>query len=72
MDIPRCTGAFPPPCWRPLETIEKGRSATLICPQGHHGTLTDHDIGADGTVTPSAVCPHDGCTFHENVRLVDW
>lgn len=31
-----------------------------------------HSIAADGTVTPSYVCPVAGCTFHDFVRLVGW
>ena len=29
-----------------------------------------HRVAEDGTVTPSYVCPVDGCTFHDWVRLV--
>lgn len=38
-----------------------------------------HSVAADGTVTPSYVCPHtkaweghEPCTFHEWVRLEGW
>lgn len=43
-----------------------GQSATLRHPNG------GHTIAADGTVTPSVVCPYPPCTWHEWVRLGDW
>jgi len=39
---------------------------------GHIGSLTDHQIREDGTVSPSVVCPKDGCTFHEYIKLENW
>lgn len=44
----------------------------FTCPNGHTGSLASHDIAADGTVTPSVVCPHDGCPFHAWIRLAGW
>lgn len=48
----------------------------LRCPSGHTATLhtpsSGHQIDDAGIVTPSVVCPYDGCTFHEHVRLLDW
>lgn len=43
----------------------------IICPQGHTGTL-DHEIDDRGVVTPSVVCPEDGCGFHEHIKLNGW
>ena len=40
--------------------------------KGHEGLLTDHDIAADGTVTPSVVCTEEDCGFHDWVKLVGW
>jgi hypothetical protein len=58
--------------WWPLGTPE-GRSAVVRCPTcGECATLTDHTIAADGTVSSSLQCPHDGCTFHDHVRLEGW
>lgn len=57
--------------WRPLKTPD-GPSATLTCSKGHYGTLLDHEIAADGTVTPSVVCTEGGCDFHAYVRLEGW
>jgi hypothetical protein len=34
--------------------------------------LLDHEISADGSVSPSLDCPSDGCRFHEDVTLVGW
>lgn len=31
-----------------------------------------HRIMADGAVTPSVVCPCEGCGFHEHVKLTKW
>ena len=45
------------------------RPVWLRCPNGHLGTLVDHEFAADGTVTPSVVCADPGCGWHEDVRL---
>lgn len=51
-------------------------SVSLTCPHGHQACFgvgpKGHQIEADGTVTPSAVCPTAGCDFHEFVRLEGW
>lgn len=48
-------------------------TATMSCPGcGKGASLTDHEIKPDGTVHPSVVCPHDGCEFHEHLRLEGW
>ncbi len=52
----------------------------LRCSGGHDATLrhlqlnnsSGHTIAEDGTVTPSVVCPYDGCDFHKMVQLTDW
>ena len=44
----------------------------MQCPDGHPGALSDHQIAADGTVTPSVVCPEETCEFHQMIRLVGW
>ena len=48
------------------------RTALMKCPLGHIGDLSDHEIAADGTVTPSVQCGHLACTFHDFVVLQDW
>lgn len=68
-------GPRDPLTWAPLlEPIAEGhrRSAWIKCRNGHLATLTDHQIAHDGTVTPSVVCPADGCDFHEHVQLAGW
>lgn len=59
------------PSWKPLYGGPQV-SASFTCPAGHKGVLLDHEISADGTVQPSVVCPQDGCTFHDFVRLAGW
>ena len=53
-------------------TTPTGRTALFCCPNGQIGSLTDHEIQPDGTVQPSVVCPHDGCNFHEFIKLEGW
>lgn len=70
--IPRGTVWGDPGTWRGLQTAD-GRSASVTCPEcGESATLTGHDISDDGTVTPSVVCPHDGCSWHAWVKLDGW
>lgn len=48
-------------------------SASVRCPQCQQwGTLEDHTIEPDGSVSPSLDCPTDGCQFHEFVELENW
>jgi hypothetical protein len=58
--------------WRPLQKSDGSQTAWFRCPKGHLGMLSAHTIGADGTVTPSVVCPTEGCGFHEYIKLKDW
>ncbi len=59
--------------WRPWDFGPQGKTAAFICPKcGNLAMLIDHKIAPDGTVTPSVVCPHEGCTFHEFIRLEGW
>ncbi len=53
---------------------EGQRTALFCCPNGHIGTLSDHDIAADGIVSPSVVCPgrENGCAFHDWIKLEGW
>lgn len=60
-----------PLTWKPL-TSDGKQTATLVCSEGHYGSIPDHEIAEDGTVTPSVVCTQDDCTFHEHVKLVGW
>lgn len=56
--------------YRPA-TCDGVRSAVICCPScGERGSLAgSHQVGADGTVTPSVVCD---CGFHEFIRLEGW
>ena len=48
------------------------KSACIGCPLcGCHAAL-NHAVADDGTVTPSLVCPHDPCSFHEWGVLEGW
>ena len=65
--IPRQrSGSADGPWWWPF-----GRSAVVACPTGHTAML-DHGIAADGTVTPSLVCPAELCDWHVMARLEGW
>lgn len=50
------------------------RTAIVCCDKGHVGTAnpTIHSISADGTLSPSWVCPFKGCTWHVFAQLVGW
>jgi hypothetical protein len=62
-----------PGTWKALQNIRKGLSATFACPKCHMvGSLSDHEIAPDGTVTPSVVCPNEACDFHEYIQLEGW
>jgi hypothetical protein len=50
----------------------KGYTTMFCDPYGHAGSLEDHNIADDGTVSPSVVCAHDNCLFHEWIKLEDW
>lgn len=46
--------------------------AWVHCPRCDRRSALDHDIGADGKVSPSLVCPYDDCDFHDYVTLEGW
>lgn len=75
LSIPRydCSGDPPPLQWKPchVSTINRFK-AEMTCPYGHGLTLKGHSVAADGTVSPSVVCPMQGCNFHRFVTLVAW
>jgi len=59
--------------WRGVKREDGKRTAYLTCPQCKKWAgLWDHTIGHDGIVSPSVVCPTEGCWFHEMVKLVGW
>ena len=62
-----------PLTWRPVRIGSSERfTAMVVCANGHSGLLEDHEIGPDGTVSPSLVCPEVGCPWHETIRLDGW
>lgn len=58
--------------WKAVMLDDIALTASLACPHGHYGTIHDHSIAADGTVTPSVKCPAEGCDFHAMVKLDGW
>lgn len=65
-------GTQPPNSWW-INTLSDGRIQVLTrCANGHIGSLDDHTIADDGTVSPSVVCQKPGCNFHEFIRLDEW
>ena len=64
---------YKPGTWRFWDSGPRGKTAAFVCPIcGTLAMLIDHEIAPDGTVTPSVVCPTEGCDFHEFVRLEGW
>ena len=49
-----------------------GEKVTLVCPDCGKGYDLDHDVAANGVVSPSVDCPAAACSFHDNVTLVGW
>jgi len=50
-------------------------TAVICCPEcSRPGTLHPkiHRIAHDGTVSPSMVCGHLGCRYHEFIKLASW
>lgn len=82
IDVPKTEArAFeePPLSWKPFRDIDGSTGAIFTCTNGHTGTLVSpsrpedhHTIDDGGVVSPSVVCPEDGCGFHDHVRLVGW
>lgn len=58
--------------WRPMKRADGCPTAWFRCPNGRLGGLSAHTIAADGTVSPSVVCPQDGCGFHDHIKLLGW
>ncbi len=60
-----------PQTWWPIR--QGGRkSAMIVCPKCGCEAPLDHEIAADGTITPSLVCPYEPCDFHDWGRLEGW
>ncbi len=62
----------PGPWWTVLQDGPR-RSATVRCPKCEtRQTLTEHEIGDDGRVTPSLQCASEGCDYHVMATLEGW
>lgn len=63
----------PPPRGTWLAILIDGvRSARVTCLDCGKSYALDHEIAADGTVTPSVACPTDGCKWHVHIVLDGW
>jgi hypothetical protein len=64
--------------WRPwLFGPDSVPGAAVVCPQGHAFSIggqqpfgSVHRIAADGSISPSVVCP--SCGWHVFAKLVGW
>jgi hypothetical protein len=73
--IKQHTDSWPEPgVWRGWRRQSDGKVVpSLCCPKcGHVTTLSLHVVGADGLVTPKAVCPTDLCDFRALIQLEGW
>ncbi len=60
------------PGWSRDGWSRNGDRVDVRCPDcGRIGEL-DHDVAADGRVSPSLDCPQPACGFHAYVVLDDW
>jgi hypothetical protein len=66
--------------WRPIvphpdrPVIFAKDIALVTCNQGHESVLSaeTHSVSFEGQVSPSYVCPIEGCAFHHYVTLEGW
>lgn len=65
-------GPQEPLTWRPVSRSNRPMTATLTCSNNHEGLIDEHEISAEGTVTPSVVCSVKDCGWHEHIKLEDW
>jgi len=67
---------MPPSTWDYLDATEHFPHvlAILNCPKGHGMMIVSriHAIDHSGAISPSVVCRHEGCGFHDHVRLDGW
>ncbi len=68
----RGSGLWPGPGEYTRVLSDGVKTARLCCPDCNTIGLLDHQIAADGRLTPSLGCPTAGCTFHEHAILADW
>ena len=66
-------GVGVPGTWHGGVKADGTRTASICCPECKKiASLTDHEIRSCGVVTPSVVCPRDGCGWHVFVQLEGW
>ena len=79
---PCCDGAPRGSWWKLGETERNPAVVSIKCPacgrcatlqRAEDGKTTGHAIAADGTVSPSIVCPFSpNCSWHVWGKLADW
>lgn len=68
-----CHPDYQPGTWKGLALTDGGCSASFTCPRCENlAVLTGHHIDDSGKVSPSVVCPAEGCDFHEYIQLEGW
>lgn len=57
-----------------LDTWRLWRDRILVtCPSCQRDAAAlDHAVDAEGRLSPSVICPHEGCDFHAMCHLVGW
>lgn len=59
--------------WRLADADDKKFKAFVWCPSCElRSGIVGHTIDTKGKLSPSFVCPHDGCDFHDNVQLDEY
>ena len=49
-----------------------GNLLSVKCPDCGGVGILSHEVNSEGVVSPSLVCPYDGCSFHRFVKLEGW
>ncbi len=63
----------PPGSWWSNSTSDGSLTiVSLLCPLCQRAFALRHQIAGDGTVSPSVVCPHGVCGWHQFIRLDGW
>lgn len=59
--------------WSGAKKTDGKRTAIIVCPLcKKQVSLSGHTIKSDGHVSPSLVCPHNECNFHDYIKLDNW
>ncbi len=54
------------------ENNAQGHNVIVFCPSCDLRLGCTHTIDVQGNLSPSLVCTHDGCSFHEFVQLAGY